>query len=495
MVRGWTHLGVGFAVLLGLAVGCQPAGRYGPATPRATGVGSWPVFPPPLTVEPDAPKSLNTDFVWAEPTPGVAAADVPLVFVTESTDRAAWSRLPKFWNVGPAPCSAARTAALTGVGVAPWSAATALTQPPPQQVRIKVPLGLDDPTPFIPPSNPPTLAKWELGKRLFFDDALLQPAATERKLSCASCHPPNAGFTDRTAAPIPGLRSAPTLLNTVYLTSLFWDGRAAALEQVVQRVPEDERETADGLPEVRHVWPGVVRRLRDRPDYVQLFREAFGGPPTQDALGKALATYLRTALSGGSVYDRARLAVWVRSGQKLEPRDFEAALDPAALAALAEKDGDRAALAQQLSRGHDLFHGKAGCAGCHRGATFTDNDFHNAGIGESNLAPLAGQETGRFPFAPLGAKSPRLIGAYRTPTLRSLPRVGPYFHIAIAGNLYGHVAVHARPVPGPYLDPELRDRGLEPNEVRSVVLFLRALEGNPTPAVVAEPPNSASRSR
>jgi len=55
-------------------------------------------------------------------------------------------------------------------------------------------LGLPDPTRHIPPSNPPTLAKWHLGKKLFFDDKLLLPQGTARGESCASCHKPKQGF-------------------------------------------------------------------------------------------------------------------------------------------------------------------------------------------------------------------------------------------------------------------------------------------------------------
>jgi cytochrome c peroxidase len=413
------------------------------------------------------------------------ASEVPLVFVHEGTDHASWARLPRFWNFGPAPWQPTRAASLTGLGTNPWSLPVALAQPPQPIVRIKVPLGLDDPTPHIPAANPPTLAKWQLGKRLFFDEAILQPANVERKRSCATCHPPAQRFADRTVA----MGRAPlTLLNTVYRDRLFWDGRATALEQALHRTPEDERDPGDGLAEARHTWPGVVRRLREQPDYVRLFQEAFGCPPTQDTIGKALATYLRTALSGSSVVDRARIAVWARSGQDLEARDFEVALNPAAIEILmgSESGRDRTALAATLWQGYRLFHHKAGCATCHSGATFTDNGFHNAGIGDSTLPPLPGRETGYFPFAPLGAKDGRLIGAYQTPTLRDLPRDGPFFHDGSQTGLFAVVAVHAKPAPSLNLDRGFRDRGLTPDEVRALVLFLRALDGGPVPGELSD---------
>src|SRR5262249_44723789 len=127
------------------------------------------------------------------------------------------------------------------------------------------------------------------------------------------------GFTDG-QWPVQGQKKVATLINCVYNTHQFWDGRVAALERVVQRTLEDEREPeklADNKRQIeadqqrqteaerKHIWSGVVKRLRDNNDYVRRFRKVFGTLPTQDSIGKALATYLRTVLCGRSVYDFA----------------------------------------------------------------------------------------------------------------------------------------------------------------------------------------------
>src|SRR5262249_19885179 len=155
-----------------------------------------------------------------------------------------------------------------------------------------------DPTPFIPETNPPTLAKWELGRQLFFSTVYLSKKQTE---SCASCHVPERGFVWSTRKH--GEFNTPTLVNVVFNRHQFWDGRATHLEQVVALSLEDELETdSKGF---RHTWGGAVRRLRESPKFNKQFDHVFGTNPTQDAVGKALATYLRTLLAGDSLHDRA----------------------------------------------------------------------------------------------------------------------------------------------------------------------------------------------
>src|SRR5262249_28504626 len=141
--------------------------------------------------------------------------------------------------------------------------------------------------------------KWELGKKLFFDATWLAPS---RRRSCADCHHPRTGFSGELPAP-PGEMHAPTLINCLYNARQFWDGRASRLEEVVQRTLEDERAGPEAAR--RHVWGGVIQRLREHPDYPDQFRRVFGTTVTQDAIGKALASYLRTILSGNALYDRA----------------------------------------------------------------------------------------------------------------------------------------------------------------------------------------------
>ena len=102
-------------------------------------------------------------------------------------------------------------------------------------VNIEAPLGLP-PVP-IPIDNPPTAETISLGRRLYFDPSL----SVDGTVACASCHSPEFGFSD--GKPVSegvdgqkGGRNAPTVWNSAYYTTQFWDGRAPNLESR-RRVP------------------------------------------------------------------------------------------------------------------------------------------------------------------------------------------------------------------------------------------------------------------
>jgi cytochrome c peroxidase len=79
-----------------------------------------------------------------------------------------------------------------------------------------------------------------------------------------------------------------------------------------------------------------------------------------------------------------------------------------------------------------------------------------------------------------------MIGAFKTPTLRALPRTPPYFHRGLRNDLFDAVRVHVRPQRlGPNIDPEIRERHLKEEEVHALVRFLRALDGDPLPDVLS----------
>src|SRR6516165_3342334 len=174
-------------------VGCQPAMRYGTPTVRQTRSSSASV-PTPTRINGSSTKfPVPAEYAWAEPNDKLMDPPVPIVFVSEAKNRAAWDKLTQFWTVAEAPPKPVDVARIVG-GPSLLTVGLAVAGPVQKVVRIKVPLGLDDPTPHIPKGNQPTLAKWELGKRLFFDKDILTDS-TSAKQSCAGCHQPNHGFT------------------------------------------------------------------------------------------------------------------------------------------------------------------------------------------------------------------------------------------------------------------------------------------------------------
>ncbi|MCI0377023.1 MAG: hypothetical protein L0215_05420 [Gemmataceae bacterium] len=458
--------------------GCKPAERFGPVKAAKE------------STKKERPQDdLKKHWVFMLPK---EAPDVPIVFVANSAPE--WKNLTRFWNLDPSPALGARTAHL---GQAPLGVAVSLAATLPlDTIKIKVPLGLPDPTPHIPPGNLPTYTKWRLGKRLFYD-RIFQSGPD--RFSCATCHQPAHGFAEEWAVTLQGNRNTLSLLNVVYNRQQFWDGRVGSLEEVLARSLEDELpvDASDSTAKRQrtHRWGGLVKTLAGDSYYQFHFKEQFGiAVPTQDAIAKVLATYLRTLLSAGSLYDYAEQERQARGAAELSAQHFSRMLDAATQKALGVPKEKSEDVANKLERGLRLFHGSARCGQCHKGPLFTDQDYHNIGIGESEEMPLPGDEKGRFAFVPIGMKESRLIGAFRTPTLRNLPRTYPYFHDGSRRSLKDVVNYYDHAVfPSAFLAQPLRaglhesvSLHLSDRDKEALALFLRALDGEPVDPIVLE---------
>ena len=219
--------------------------------------------------------------------------------------------------------------------------------------------------------------------------------------------------------------------------------------------------------------------------------------PTQDAVAQALATYMRTILSGDSLYDRAEALRKSRNAATLTVDIFRELLKWDDLTAASLRDSinsqtpPREDMPALLAAGHALFHGKARCVECHQGPIFSDQDYHNIGIEN----PAEGKETGRSVHVPIGLKETRLVGGYRTPTLRNLGSTNPYFHDGSRATLREVVEYfdfRVLPAPG-RLAKALQDGdherrlSLSDDERLALVTFLRSLQGAPVDRMVAAP--------
>lgn len=404
-------------------------------------------------------------------------------------------------------------------------------------VKVRVPLGLNT-APPVPAENPMTLAKWVLGRKLYYDPVL----SSNGEVSCSTCHHPSKGFSDqrRTSTGIGGALgpiNSPTVLNSGYSKFQFWNGRADTLEDQSQGPVGNNKEMFGGKADP---WEEAILRLRTNPEYVKAFARVFGHAPTRDSAAKAIATYERTVLSGDSVHDRAEAAMKRRvveeeSGKfELKPEDYAgvlqaafAAKDRAALGALklsADADAGRAAeVGKKILSGRALFFGKAKCSNCHTGDTFTDSGFHNLGVGAAADGEVPYDEFGRFSILRTGHKDVTLVGAFKTPGLRGLVGTAPYMHSGDEKTLEAVVDLYDRGGNvNPYLSDKLRDTAAEAAYVRAraagqpvdpgvktfgpsrkpiiplklnltaddkadLVLFLRALNGAPVDPVVADP--------
>jgi cytochrome c peroxidase len=298
----------------------------------------------------------------------------------------------------------------------------------------KPPLGLEGATLIPAADNPVTAAKVELGKQLFFDPRL----SGTGKMSCSSCHLPELAFTDGKALSTKddgkvNTRNSPSMHNVGYLERLYWDGRATTLEGNVKAAWTAQ---IGGKPDEVAVRLGAVAQ------YAAAFQAAFGAPPREDTIVKALASFLRTLRSGDSAFDR-----------------FVA--------------GQQDAISADAKQGYELFRGKGACLTCHQAPLFTDRLFHNTGIGMKAEKPDLGA-AGDKAF-----NDPAKTGAFKTPSLRDVDKTAPYFHDGSVKTLEEAVKFMAGGgLDNPHRDPLLRDVGLTDAERAQIVAFLKTLTGN-----------------
>lgn len=303
-----------------------------------------------------------------------------------------------------------------------------------------LPLGLQADAAYLPDANPLTADKAALGKLLFFDPRL----SRDRSQSCATCHQPAHGFAEPRATSkgvrgVAGTRNAPTILNRLFSKEQFWDGRADDLEAQAHGPLTNPVEMAMPSDDA------VVQRVRAVRGYAPLFAKAFGSPGiTMARLGQAIAAYERTVTTGDSPFDRWRA-------------------------------GDADAMRPSAVRGFAVFSGKGNCVVCHTGFNFTDEGFHNVGVGMDRKKP----DLGRW----LVTKQDADRGAFKTPTLRNVALTAPYLHDGSAATLREVIALYDRGgVANRWLAKEMKPLGLTPAEQDDLLAFLESLTGDVTNA-------------
>jgi cytochrome c peroxidase len=343
----------------------------------------------------------------------------------------------------------------------------------------KSPLGLP-PVP-IPADNPQTPEKIALGKKLFDDKRF----SSTGQVSCATCHDEKKAFTDsplktsegiaKAGKKLTGTRNAPTVVNAAYFDAQFWDGRSASLEDQSQHpfINPVEMGLKDHQP--------ILKIVRSDPAYVEAFQQVFGkkgAQVTMKEVQQAIGAFERTQVAGDSPFDRYFYG------------------------------GDAKALTDAQKRGFDLYVNKGRCVSCHvieqTQALFTDNRFHNVGVGindiQGEVPALAGEflkakatlaevdvkilgdkrtsELGRFAIS----RDFEGLGAFKTPTLRNTAVTPPYMHDGSLKTLRdvivhynnGGVTKEGDPV-NDFLSGGIRPLNLTEAEIDDLVSFMEAL--------------------
>ena len=298
-------------------------------------------------------------------------------------------------------------------------------QPLPAQLATYEPMS-------IPADNPMTPEKVALGRQLFFDERL----SIDGSKSCYSCHVCEHGLTDGLPKAIGAgnkqlPRSSPTLWNIGYHKQFYWDGRSGSLE-------------AQGMA----AWKGgnmgvgektgeIAAKINALQGYKAQFQKVFQSDATPDNMMKAITAYERTIISGDTAWDR-----W--------------------------KAGDNTAISMSAYRGWNIFQAIK-CNNCHDGVLFTDQQYHNIGIGMDQKEPDPGR--GKV------TNKPEDTGAFKTPTLRDIARSAPYFHDGSAKTLEEAVDIMlAGGKENQYLDKKnLQPHKILPEQREDLLNFLRSL--------------------
>ncbi|MFA5080980.1 MAG: cytochrome c peroxidase [Hydrogenophilaceae bacterium] len=289
-----------------------------------------------------------------------------------------------------------------------------------------------------PRDNPTTAAKVALGSKLFMDPRL----SATGTVSCNSCHNVMAGGDDNRPVAMgihgkTGGRSAPTVWNSAFNATQFWDGRAATLEdQAKGPVVADVEMGMNSLDE-------VVARLAQIPGYQAEFKQVFGGaqPITADNMAKAIAAYERTLITPNSPYDR-----YVK--------------------------GEKKALTAQQQRGMQKF-AEVGCVACHSGPAFNGQNGASAGtfmkfpvMADSDYVAKykLSSDPGRYNVSKLEEDR----NTWKVPTLRNVALTAPYLHNGAVSSLDEAVRVMATTQLG---------ANLSDADTKDIVAFLEGLTG------------------
>jgi cytochrome c peroxidase len=306
------------------------------------------------------------------------------------------------------------------------------TAPLPQMARFSLDeADADGSEPIVPlphqvATDPQKVA---LGRRLFHDPVLSQ----DNSIACSTCHDLTRGGTDHMMHSV-GMGGATGPINTlgvfnsVFNVALFWDGRAATLEDQIDGPILNPAEMAS-------TWTVVVAKLADNPAYVRDFTQLYPQGISEHTIKDAIAEFERSLVTPDSRFDR-----YLR--------------------------GDSAAITPDEKRGYQLFK-DYGCAACHQGRNVGGNMFQLFGVMADYFS-----ERGNIGVADLGrfnvtGKSEDLH-RFRVPSLRNVALTPPYFHDGSAPSLDQAVRVMAkyqlgRPIPEP--------------DVQSIVAFLTTLTG------------------
>ena len=350
-----------------------------------------------------------------------------------------------------------------------------------QKLEVQLPLGLDKAAGNIQglSENPLTPAKIELGRQLYFDTRL----SSDNTVSCASCHAPDVGWARETQFGVgvdgqEGNRNSPVSYNRIISGPQFWDGRAATLE-------EQAKGPIENPIEMGNTHDVCLKTLAEVPGYQLQFESIFEDGLTIDNVAKAIASFERVVVTGPAPYDHAERLKQFEEAFADEIEDLEyLAEDPDMFLQYAQlkKNAADFPMSESAQRGQELFfRPEVNCATCHSGANFSDELYHNLGVGMDAKEP----DLGRYVIT----QEEKDKGAFKTPTLRNVEITGPYMHDGSQKTLDEVVEWYAKGGhPNPHLSDKVKKLDLSQQDKKDLVEFMKALTGEFTEVETARLP-------
>jgi cytochrome c peroxidase len=257
---------------------------------------------------------------------------------------------------------------------------------------------------FTPAINRnPTEKQIALGEKLFIEPKL----SANGTMACITCHIPSKGYTDglvtnKDNSGKPLLRNTPTLINTAFQKSFFWDGRADNLLDQISLVFTNNKEFNTNV----HEFSDAI--LKDS-TYIKLFKDVYGSVPRNNrVIIKAISSYVSTLNGFNSKFDKN-----IR--------------------------GEENTYTYEEKLGYNIFMGKALCATCHfipltNGTVppfFYETEKEVIGVPETAENKMLDDDLGFY----WKFNEDLHKGMFKTPTIRNIELSAPYMHNGVYNTL------------------------------------------------------------
>lgn len=270
--------------------------------------------------------------------------------------------------------------------------------------------------------------KVKLGERLYYDKRL----SGDNTISCASCHDLNKGGTDqkRYSTGVKGRLgeiNSPTVFNSGFNFSQFWDGRATTLEE--QAVGPIHNPV-----EMNSCWDEILSKLNKDPYYVDAFRTIYNSEIDSTLITDAIAEFERSLITPNAPFDK-----YLR--------------------------GDETALTGREVEGYKLFK-QYGCIGCHQGINLGGNMYQTLGVMEYYFIhrDVDTVDLGRFNVT----RDSMDKFHFKVPTLRNVEVTYPYLHDGSAKELRDIIRV---------MSINQLGHSFKESEIEKIIAFLLTLTG------------------